>query len=347
VITIPASPPRPGRPGGIAARYAQFRDPAARQILETRSAVTSTLRHLLHEQGFTEVDTPLLQRARPAPGRSFRTETAHQGPHVYLRSSPLHLRAVLTAGLPRVFEIGRSFRDEPADPTHSPEYSLVEAYQAGGDYMSMRALARTLITAATEAAAALPGRGTVLPGTLVGEWPCVPFYQALSHATGEEVVPGTSTARMRELASAVHVAVRAQAGADEIALELYDRLVEPATDAPVFYTDFPAGPSPLARPSDEDGRVAQKWDLVIGGREIATAYTEQHDPEQLRQALAGAGDHGLSSEATELDPEWMEVFSAGMPPAGGLCIGLERLLLTVTGAASLSDVIPFPFAGTP
>jgi elongation factor P--beta-lysine ligase/N-dimethylarginine dimethylaminohydrolase len=336
--------------GSLAARYAQLRtDPAARRVLEARSRVVDVLRRSLHDGGHVEIDTPLLQRSRPAPGRSFRTETQSLDPHIYLRSSPLHLRAMLTTGLERVFEIGRSFRDEPVDPTHSPEYSLVELYQACADYTSLQTTARELITVAARA---------VLGGTeirtrtgevddLAAAWAVVPFHTALSSALSHPVDPGTPAAELRRLAEQHQVPVRPGADAEEIALELYDRLVEAATVAPTFYVDFPAGPSPLAATCVHDARLAQKWDLVIGGREIATAYTELADAAELRRRLAPDGDRILSSEAATLDAEWLEVFAGNMPEAGGLCIGLERLLLTLTGAAELREVIPFPLPVTP
>ncbi|WP_337824585.1 amino acid--tRNA ligase-related protein [Amycolatopsis sp. A1MSW2902] len=338
------------RPAGpLAARYGQLRtDPAAREKLVARSRVVDVLRRSLHDSGHVEVDTPLLQRSRPAPGRSFRTETQSLDPHIYLRSSPLHLRAMLTTGFDRVCEIGRSFRDEPVDPTHSPEYSLVELYQAGADCTSLRDTARDLIIAAARAATG----GTEIrtrDGAAVdlgAPWAVVPFYTALGTALDRPVGPGTPAAELARLARHHRVSVRASAGAEEIALELYDRLVEAATATPTFYVDFPAGPSPLAAACDHDPRLAQKWDLVIGGREIATAYTELADIAELRRRLAPDGDRILSSEAATMDDEWLEVFAGTMPEAGGLCIGLERLLLTLTGATALREVIPFALPET-
>lgn len=336
--------------GSLTARYAELRtNPAAREVLVARSRVVDVLRRSLHDSGHIEVDTPLLQRSRPAAGRSFRTETRSLHPHTYLRSSPLHLRAMLTTGLPRVFELGRSFRDEPVDPTHSPEYSLVELYQAGADYTTLRTTARDLIIAAARAATGgteiRTRDGAVVD--LADDWRVVSFHTALAAALDHPVDPATPAAELTRLAHARQVPVRAGAGADEIALELYDRLVEAATITPTFYVDFPAGPSPLAATCEHDARLAQKWDLVVGGREIATAYTELADAAELRRRLAPDGDRILSSEAATLDAEWLEVFSGTMPAAGGLCIGLERLLLTVTGAAALREVIPFPLPQTP
>lgn len=342
VVTIT---PKPARGGPLAARYAELRTPAALSRIKARSAVIHALRGELHGSGHVEVDTPLLQRAQPAPGRSFRPETLSLDPHLYLRSSPLHLRAMLTTGLPRVFEIGRTFRDEQADPTHSPEYSLVEVYQAGAGYRDLQATARDLILAA--AAASGTTVVTLPDGThadLAAPWPEVPFYDALSAAAGETITPGTPAGRLRQVALDHGVLILSEVTADDIALTLYDRLAEPAARGPVFHVDFPAGPSPLARPCARDARLAQKWDLVIGGREIATAYTEQHDPGELRRRLDPGTASQPSGEAGTMDGDWLEVFDAGMPPAGGLCIGLERLLLTITSATDLRDVIPFPLA---
>lgn len=339
---------RPAR--ALAARYAELRHvPAARNILQARSRVLDALRRALHDTGHLEVDTPLLQCSRPAPGRSFRTETRSLDPHIYLRSSPLHLRAMLTAGVDRVFEIGRSFRDEPVDPTHSPEYSLVELYQASADYQSLRTVAHQLITTAARAAL---GDTTVRSPTgvsidLAAGWKVIPFYEAVSSVVRRQITPETPAEHLHELARDHRVPTRGTAGADEILLELYDRLVEPDTIAPTVYTDFPAGPSPLAQTCAHDPRLAQKWDLVIDGREIATAYTELADAGELHRRVAPDGERILPSEAATLDDEWLDVFAAGMPPAGGLCIGLERLLITLTGAAELRDVIPFPLPAAP
>jgi lysyl-tRNA synthetase, class II len=337
--------PQPAFNGALTARYRQLRgDPVARQVLQARSRVLNALRCALHNSGHVEVDTPLLQRARPAAGRSFRTETQFLDPHTYLRSSPLYLRAMLTTGLERVFEIGRSFRDEPVDATHSPEYSLVELYQVGADYHQLRAFARELVLAAARAAI---GSTTIQTRTghsieLDTEWAVVPFHTALGATLQHPIDPATGGDELRELTNRHQIDVRADVDAQELLLELYDRIVEPATVAPTFYIDFPSGPSALARVCDHDRRLAQKWDLVIDGREVATAYTELTDGTELRNRLASDGDLILSAEAASLDEDWLDVFSAGMPPAGGLCIGLERLLLTVTEAGHLREVIPFP-----
>lgn len=347
VITISGHTSGSAQHRPLTARYEKLRAAPARRVLEVRSQVIDTLRRELHDDGYTEVDTPLLQRARPVPGRSFRTETRTLDPHTYLRSSPLHLRAMLTTGMRLVFEIGRTFRDEPADPTHSPEYTLVELYQAGADYQTLQATAQKLITAA--ALAATGGIVIRVSGgdiDLAQPWPVIPLYQAVSTAVGEEIGPGTPTGRLRDLADRHHVPIRSAAAGD-LVLTLYDQLVEATTTGPVIYTDFPAGPSPLARPCPHDRRLAQKWDLVIGGREIATAYTEQTDVAELRRCVQPDGDRILPSEAAALDDDWLAVFAAGMPAAGGLCIGLERLLLTLTGAEDLRDVIPFPLPPAP
>ena len=342
---------------GLVERYRRLRtDPTARSILRSRAAVTAAIRRQLAGAGHIEIDSPLLQtRPRPVPGRSFRTETAHLGPHTYLRSSPLHLRAMLTANFDRVYEIARTFRDESADNTHNPEYTLVEVYRADADYRHMADLARELIieaaltangtTRITVPAAATPrtAPGTAREIDLTVDWPHVRLHQALSEATGMDITPATPLPQLRKAAQARGVTLNCDADAAAAALDLYEALVEPTLTGPVFITDFPARLSPMARPCPHDPLLAQKWDLVIGGVEIATGYTEVTDPDELRQRLTPPADGVLPAhEAETIDEEFLQVFAAGMPPTGGLCIGLDRLVQTLTGAPSIADVIPFP-----
>lgn len=233
--------------GSPAARYAELRKiPAALAILQARSRLLDALRRFLHDTGHIEVDTPLLQRSRPAPGRSLRTETRSLDPHIYLRSSPLHLRAMLTVGIDRVFEIGRSFRDEPVDPTHSPEYSLVELYQADTDYHSMRAVAHELITTA---ARVVVGGTTVRSRTghsidLASDWKIIPFSEAISAALGHQITIDTKAEDLHELACDHRVPVRPTAGADEVLLELYGSACRAGHRHPDRLHRLPRGPVP-------------------------------------------------------------------------------------------------------
>lgn len=320
-----------------ATRYRTLRtDPDARRALRTRAAVSAALRELLNASGFVEVDTPVLQPATTAfTSRPFRVHTrALPGP-VFLRNSPLYLRGMLTAGFDRVYEIGRSFRDEPLDGTHSPEYTLVEVYQGHADYLAMRGLVRTLVQHADRAAAATGG---LAARDLEGDWPSVDVYEAVGTAVGHPVSPSTSIGDLRDLGAAASAPVPDIHTADEALLHLYDRLVEPATVRPTFYLGFPASCSPLAESEPSDVGRAQKWDLVIRGTEVATAYTELTDPVELRRRVERS-----STEADTIDEDMLAVFDLGMPaPSGGLCIGLDRLVLTLTGAATVHEVIPIP-----
>ncbi|GAA4989987.1 hypothetical protein GCM10023205_71550 [Yinghuangia aomiensis] len=333
------------RAAATADRCAQLRtDTASRAHLSARAAVTRALRAVFDARGHLEVDTPLLQvRAAPDPRQPFRVLSRHLDPDTFLRASPLHLRAMLTAGFEKVYEIGRTFRDEPADATHAVEYTLVEAYAAHTDFTDTRALVRDLVHAAARAAGGttrlrLPHAADTID--LANPWPTATVHDAVGGVLGRPVVPDIEADELRQAAADHDVPVRA-VDADGLVQELYDALVEPATGAPVFYTHFPASASPLAEACPRDRRLAHKWDLVIGGREIATSYSELTDPDELRRHLAPR--RGASDEAHTLDEAWLRAFAGGMPPtAAGLCIGLERLVMTLTGAPALTDTIPFP-----
>lgn len=327
--------------------YARLRtDPQARSILRSRAATTAAVRRYLARAGHIEIDSPLLQtRPRPVPGRSFRTETDHLGPHTYLRSSPLHLRAMLTAGFDRVYEIARTFRDEPADVTHHPEYTLVEIYRADADHLAMADLARDLIIEAAHTAQGTT-RITLPTGTVVDladQWTRTGLHEAIAEATGTAITPATPLKQLTEIAADFHVTLGDTADAAAATLDLYEALVEPHLTGPVLVTGFPARLSPMARTCPDEPLLAQKWDLVIGGVEIATGYTELSDPDELKQRLAPSADGSPPAhEAETIDEEFLAVFAAGMPPAGGLCIGLDRLVQALTTAPGINAVIPFP-----
>ncbi|MGW0664587.1 amino acid--tRNA ligase-related protein [Streptodolium elevatio] len=341
--------PRTFRAAATADRCAQLRaDADARAHLHARAAVARALRAVFEARGHIEVDTPLLHLRPTAGAQPFRVMSRHLDPDTFLRACPLHLRAMLTAGFAKVYEIGRTFRDETPDATHAVEYTLVEAYAANADYHDTRTLVRDLVHAA--ALAAVGATNLPLPdGTrveLADTWGSVRIHDAVGVALGRPVTPGTPPDELRRAAAEHDVPTRA-ADADGLVLELYDALVEPATHRPTFHTHFPADTAPLAETCPKDRRLAHKWDLVIGGREIATSYSELTNPAELRRRLTPR--HGApSDEADTLDDGWLRTFGAGMPTtAAGLCIGLERLVMTLTGAADLTDAIPFPTVPPP
>lgn len=340
-MTITPAPPL----SALAARYQALRDdPACRAPIQVRAAVLAALRGHLHRDGFLEIDTPLLQHAPHAsPDRPLRVTTRRAPGPLFLRSSPLYLRGMLTA-FDRVYEIGRTFRDEPADTTHSPEYTLVELYAAGSNHIALYGKAQALIATAARAAAAcapvelLPAAAEL---TDTHRWPILNIYTAVGVALHHGISPGTHLHLLRDLGRQAGISCPTGLSADETLLHLYDHLVEPTLITPTFVTGFPTSCSPLAERDPEDHYLAQKWDLVIAGREIATGYTELADATELRRRL-----RTRSAEADTVDNDLLEVADLGIPPAGGLCIGLDRLLLTLTGAATVHDVVPIPLATT-
>jgi lysyl-tRNA synthetase, class II len=318
-------------------------NPAAREMLRTRSAIGFALRTALHERGFTEVETPVLQPVHGgANARPFVTHSNAYNMRLYLRIAPeLYLKRLAVGGVERVFEIGRNFRNEGADATHNPEFTMLEAYEAYGDYTTMRELARELILGAAGEHPVLERDGA--PVDLREPWPVVPLYTAVSEALGEPVTPDDSVARLRGLAQAAGVPTLEPWNHGQLVLELYERLVEQRTVRPTFYTDFPVQVSPLTREHRDDPRLAERWDLVAFGMELGTAYTELIDPAELRRRLtaqslqAAAGD----PEAMELDEDFLDAFEYAMPPTGGLGLGVDRLVMLLTGR-TIRETLPFP-----
>ncbi|MDT4985977.1 MAG: lysyl-tRNA synthetase, class [Micromonosporaceae bacterium] len=325
--------------------------PAARDMLRIRSAAVNALRGVLLGRDFIEVETPILQRVHGgANARPFTTHSNAFDMRLYLRIAPeLYLKRLAVGGVERVFELGRDFRNEGVDATHNPEFTMLEAYEAYGDYVSMRALARELVLAAAIAAHGKPvawrGGDEI---DLSGEWPVVDVHKAISSALGATVDPGTSLGRLRELAATAGVPVQPGWAAGAVVLELYERLVEARTGAPTFYTDFPTEVSPLARGHRGDPRLAERWDLVAFGTEIGTAYTELIDPVEQRRRLTAQSllAAGGDPEAIELDEEFLAALEYAMPPTGGLGLGVDRLIMLLTGRP-IRETVPFPLTRPP
>jgi lysyl-tRNA synthetase class 2 len=326
-------------------------NPSARQMLRVRSAVVNAVRRGLLERDFIEVETPILQRVHGgANARPFVTRSNAYDIPLYLRIAPeLYLKRLVTGGVERVFELGRNFRNEGADATHNPEFTMLEAYQAYADYHTMRGLARDLVLAAATAAYGGPvAHRTGADGTrqvvdLSGQWSVVGVYDAVSAALDEKIDPGTGVDRLRILAAGAGVQVERSAGHGDLVLELYERLVEATTVAPTFYVDFPVDVSPLTRSHRLDGRLAERWDLVAFGAELATAYTELVDPVEQRRRLTAQSLRaaGGDPEAMALDEEFLGTLEFAMPPTGGLGLGVDRLVMLLTGG-TIRQTLPFP-----
>lgn len=318
----------------------------ARRIVELRAIVLRSLRSTLDSRGYLEVETPVLQVIHGgAAARPFRTHLNTFDLDMSLRiATELYLKRVLVGGIERVYELGRSFRNEGIDSTHSPEYTHLEAYEAYGDYDTMAELTRALIVDAALAAGqpvALALDGTEID--LMGDWRSVTVHDAVSAAVGEQITVATDIAQLRQCAKAANVPVPDRANAGEIVLELFEKLVEHTLMEPTFVRDYPVEVRPLARPHRRDPRLAEAWDLVIGGIEIAPAYSELVDPVEQRRRLiaqAEAASRG-DPEAMQLDEDFLQALEYGMPPTGGMGLGVDRLVMLLTGRG-IRETILFP-----
>jgi lysyl-tRNA synthetase class 2 len=259
-------------------------------------------------------------------------------------ATELYLKRCIVGGIEKVYEIGPAFRNEGIDSTHSPEYTLLEAYEAYGDYHTIAELTRELILDAAEASGVTePVAADGTPIDLSGEWRTLTIHDAVSEAVGEAITPDTAPESLTRHAQRLGVALQPGWDAGEIVLELFEKLVEHTIVQPTFVTDYPVSVRPLARPHRADPRLAEAWDLIIGGLEIAPAYSELVDPVEQRarlvaQSLAAAAGN---PEAMALDEDFLRALEYGMPPTGGLGMGVDRLVMLLTGKG-IRETILFP-----
>lgn len=322
--------------------------PRARRNVQERALVNRSLRATLHDRSYVEVETPMLQVLHGgAAARPFVTHMNAMDMELFLRIAPeLYLKRCVVGGIERVFEINRNFRNEGADSSHSPEFAMLETYEAYSDYNGMAELTRTLIQ---NAAVAICGSTTVThadgaPFDLGGEWASITLYGALSEAAGEHIDVTTPMPVLVQLAEKFEVSVAPHYGSGKLAEELFETLVVPSLVQPTFVRDFPAETSPLTRAHRQTPGLAEKWDLYIRGVETATAYSELVDPVVQRERFvdqarfAGLGD----VEAMVLDEDFLRAMEYGMPPSGGMGMGVDRLLMALTGLG-IRETILFPF----
>ena len=318
----------------------------AREVVKVRSEVMQSLRQTFANRAFMEVETPMLQVMHGgASARPFKTHSNAFDTELYLRIAPeLFLKRAVVGGLERVFEINRNFRNEGADRTHSPEFAMLEAYEAYGDYHTMADLTQELIQ---NAARDVYGQHVVeLDGgeqyDLGGQWARVSMYESLSQASGVEITPNTPITDLKKLASSLDIEIDHPLHGKYVE-ELWEHFVKPGLTSPTFVTDFPVDTSPLTRDHRDKPNVVEKWDLYIRGFEQATGYSELVDPVIQRERfvaqmeLAAAGD----PEAMKLDEEFLKALEFGMPPSGGMGMGIDRLLMTLTGLG-IRETILFP-----
>jgi lysyl-tRNA synthetase class 2 len=321
--------------------------PQARQTVRTRANVVRSLRDTLHERGFVEVETPMLQPLHGgATARPFVTHSNALDIDLYLRIAPeLYLKRAAVGGIEKVFEINRNFRNEGVDSSHSPEFAMLEFYEAYGNYDTVADLTQELVV---RAALAVHGSTTVThqDGSqfdLGGEWRRVSMYGALSDALGEEVTPATQRAKLVAYAQAHEIAVDPAWGAGKLAEELFDELVADRLVEPTFVRDYPVETSPLVRPHRSIPGVVEKWDLYVHGFELGTGYSELVDPVVQRERLTAQSllAAGGDAEAMQLDEDFLRALEYGMPPTGGVGMGIDRLLMALTGLG-IRETILFP-----
>ncbi|MBV9090106.1 MAG: lysine--tRNA ligase [Mycobacteriaceae bacterium] len=323
--------------------------PEARTVARQRIAVVRALREALHRRGFLEVETPMLQTlAGGAAARPFVTHSNALDADLYLRIAPeLFLKRCVVGGFERVFELDRVFRNEGADSTHSPEFSMLETYQAYGTYHDSAVMIREIIQ---EVADEVFGtRLLTLSDSstydLDGQWQSLEMYPSLSEAVGEEITPQTPVRQLLELANNVGLQVPRDRGYGhgKLVEELWEHLVGMNLYAPTFVRDFPVETTPLTRQHRTIDGVTEKWDLYVRGIELATGYSELIDPVVQRERFAAqaraaaAGD----DEAMALDEDFLAAMEHGMPPTTGTGMGIDRLLMVLTGLG-IRDTVLFP-----
>ena len=322
--------------------------PEARQMARTRVATVAALRRSLDSRGFLEIETPMLQTMHGgATARPFVTSSNAFDLELFLRIAPeLFLKRAVVGGIERVFEINRNFRNEGADSTHSPEFAMLEFYQAYADYRDVAALTRELIQ---EAALAAVGTREVVHADgsvhdLSGVWPEISLYGSTSDAVGVEITPMTGRAELLALCSKAGIEVQPTAIAGKLVEELFEHhVIDSFEGRPVFVMDFPVDTSPLVRDHRTDAGKVEKWDLYVNGYEQATGYSELVDPIIQRQRLVEQAALGAGGdvEAMRLDEDFLRALEYGMPPSGGVGLGIDRLLMTLTGLG-IRETILFP-----
>ena len=331
----------------VRSRYLDLiaRDQARLNVIN-RAKTMASLRETFAKQNFIEVETPMLQVMHGgASARPFVTHSNAFDMELYLRIAPeLYLKRAVVGGIDRVFEINRNFRNEGADSTHSPEFAMLEAYQAYGDYNSIADLTQQLIQ---DAALATNGshKVTWADGTLFdlgGNWDRISMYESLSAAAGVEITPATPMAELKKLADKVGIEIDHPLPGKYVE-ELWEHFVKGGLERPTFVMDFPLDTSPLVREHRSQPGKVEKWDLYVRGFELATGYSELVDPVVQRERfveqakLAAGGD----PEAMRLDEEFLRALEHGMPPTGGMGMGIDRLLMALTGLG-IRETILFP-----
>jgi lysyl-tRNA synthetase class 2 len=324
----------------------------ARRVFEIRFAAISAIRRFLDGRAFVEVETPVLH---PVPGgaaaKPFVTHHNALDMELFLRIAPeLYLKRLIVAGFERVYEIGRVFRNEGLSTRHNPEFTMLEAYQAFADYTEMMTLTEDLVA---HAAVEATGSSTVpspdgsvdgQPIDLAPPWPRRTLRELVAEHAGVDVHPSMPAAELQKICDTLGVPHDPKWGSGKLVLEIYEKTTEHAIVGPMFVLDYPREVSPLARPHRDDPDLVERFEVIVAGRELANAFSELNDPVDQRRrfedqaALAAGGDE----EAQPVDEDYLLALEYGLPPCGGLGIGIDRLAMLLAGVPSIREVILFP-----
>ena len=326
-------------------RYADLAvHPEVRALFIARSRMTKAIRQFLDERDFLEVETPILQpQYGGAAARPFTTVHNALDMPLYLRiADELYLKRLVVGGLERVYEIGHDFRNEGIDRTHNPEFTMLEFYQAYADYMGMIDLVEKLLEKAAEAVRSVPELAPQVPA-FERPFRRVEWLPSLHSAAGVEVT-GLDDSALRALASRVGVEKPETLSRPKVLDEMFQALVESKLVEPTFVVDYPVELSPLAKPKRGNPKLTERFELFANGKEMANAFSELNDPLDQRRrfeaqaALRAGGDE----EATGVDEDYLRAMEYGMPPMGGVGIGVDRLFMYLSGSTNIRDVILFP-----
>ncbi len=321
--------------------------PEARDYARLRPTVMRSLRETFHNESFIEVETPMLQVMHGgAAARPFISHSNAYDMELFLRIAPeLFLKRCVVGGIERVFEINRNFRNEGADSSHSPEFAMIESYQAYGDWRSIAELTRKLVQ---NAAMAISGSHVVThhdgrKADLGGTWKEISLYDAISEGVGEKVTALTPMDDLKRIATKLGIKIDPKWIAGKLAEEIFEHVAKDQLIAPTFVMGFPVDTSPLVRAHRETPGVAEKWDLYVDGFELATGYSELIDPVIQRDRLVEQSKLGAKGdlEAMQVDEDFLRAMEFAMPPTGGMGMGVDRLLMALTGLG-IRETILFP-----
>ncbi|MBQ9059154.1 MAG: lysine--tRNA ligase [Atopobiaceae bacterium] len=322
-------------------------NPEVKQSFVMRSKLISAMRHYMEEQGYLEVETPILQETLGgANARPFTTHFNALDQDCYLRiATELHLKRLIVGGMERVFELGRQFRNEGMDLTHNPEFTSMEAYCAYSDLEGMKQLTEGLF----QACAQVVGKGDTVEYqgktvNLASPWRSAPMSELVSECVGQEVNLDTPVEELRAVLDKYELEWAESWGAGKLIFELYDELVEKTIVDPTFVCDYPVEVSPLAKRKSDDDRLTDRFELVICGHEYANAFSELNDPvdQESRFADQVAAKAAGDDEAMEYDYDYIRALEYGMPPTGGIGYGIDRMIMLFCDEGSIRDVLLFP-----